>query len=103
MMVREFQKRRDVIVARLNAIPGVTCLKPQGAFYVFPNVSYYYGRSFGGKTITNSAEMATYLLDESNVALVPGGISAMTTTSASPMPHRWDRLKKGWSGSGRRF
>ena len=73
MMRREFQKRRDVITERLNAIPGVTCLKPQGAFYVFPNVAAYYGRSFGGKTITNSAEMATYLLDESNVALVPGG------------------------------
>ncbi|MBA4422124.1 MAG: aspartate aminotransferase [Syntrophus sp. (in: bacteria)] len=72
MMRREFQKRRDVITERLNIIPGVTCLKPQGAFYVFPNVAAYYGRSFGGKTITNSAEMATYLLDESNVALVPG-------------------------------
>ncbi|MEK7373586.1 MAG: aminotransferase class I/II-fold pyridoxal phosphate-dependent enzyme [Thermodesulfobacteriota bacterium] len=73
MMVREFQKRRDVIVAKLNAIPGVTCLKPVGAFYVFPNVSSFYGRSFEGRIITNSAEMAAYLLDESNVALVPGG------------------------------
>lgn len=73
VMQREFEKRRDWIWERLNAIPGVTCLKPQGAFYAFPDVSHYYGRSFGGKTITNSAEMATYLLDESNVALVPGG------------------------------
>ncbi|MDA8126103.1 MAG: pyridoxal phosphate-dependent aminotransferase [Deltaproteobacteria bacterium] len=71
-MGREFQKRRDVIVARLNAIEGVKCLNPQGAFYVFPNVSAFYGRSYGDKKITNSAEMATYLLDESNVALVPG-------------------------------
>lgn len=73
VMQREFQKRRDWIWQRLNAIPDVTCLKPQGAFYAFPDVSAYYGRSFGGKTIANSAEMATYLLDESNVALVPGG------------------------------
>ncbi len=73
MMRQEFQKRRDVIMERLDAIPGVTCLRPQGAFYVFPHVGSYYGRSFGGKTITNSAEMATYLLDEANVALVPGG------------------------------
>ena len=72
-MVQEFQKRRDVIVAGLNAIPGVTCLKPLGAFYVFPDVSSYYGRSLGGKTIAGSAEMATYLLDEANVALGPGG------------------------------
>jgi aspartate aminotransferase len=73
IMRREFQRRRDVITGKLNAIPGVTCLMPQGAFYVFPNVASYYGRSFGGKPITNSSEMATYLLDESNVALVPGG------------------------------
>jgi len=73
IMRQEFQRRRDVITKKLNAIPGVTCLRPQGAFYVFPNVASYYGRSFGGKKITNSAEMATYLLDESNVALVPGG------------------------------
>jgi aspartate aminotransferase len=72
IMRREFQKRRDFITERLNAIPGVNCMKPQGAFYVFPDVSHYYGRSFRGKPITNSAEMATYLLDESNVALVPG-------------------------------
>lgn len=73
VMAREFQKRRDLVVERLTAIPGVTCLKPQGAFYVFPNVGSYYGRSFAEKVIRNSAEMATYLLDEANVALVPGG------------------------------
>jgi aspartate aminotransferase len=73
LMAAEFQKRRDVIVERLTAIEGVTCLNPQGAFYVFPNVESYYGRSFGEKVIRNSAEMATYLLDEADVALVPGG------------------------------
>jgi len=73
VMAREFQKRRDLIIERLTAIPGVTCLNPQGAFYVFPDVGSYYGRSFGEKVIRNSAEMATYLLDEANVALVPGG------------------------------
>lgn len=73
VMAREFQKRRDLIVERLTAIPGVTCLKPSGAFYVFPNVGSYYGRSVDETIIRNSAEMATYLLDEANVALVPGG------------------------------
>jgi aspartate aminotransferase len=73
MMCREFEKRRNYIVEKLNAIPGVSCLMPKGAFYVFPNVGHYYGRASGGKTIASSADMATYLLDESNVALVPGG------------------------------
>ena len=71
-MVSEFRKRRDVIVQKLNDIPPIKCLSPEGAFYVFPNVSEIYGRSFKGEKITNSAELIDYLLDEANVAIVPG-------------------------------
>jgi aspartate aminotransferase len=71
-MVREFQKRRNVIVDALNDIPGVRCFSPEGAFYVFPNVSNIYGRSYQGNKITNSAELIDSLLDEANVAAVPG-------------------------------
>jgi len=73
MMVGEFEKRRNRIVNDLNEIPGVTCLMPQGAFYVFPDFSSFYDRSFGGKAIANSSDLAAYLLDEANVAVVPGG------------------------------
>jgi len=72
MMVGEFKKRRDYIVGALNDIPGITCLLPEGAFYVFPNVSAMYGRSNSGKKITNSTDFIEYLLDEANVATVPG-------------------------------
>ncbi|MHB8137587.1 MAG: pyridoxal phosphate-dependent aminotransferase [Smithellaceae bacterium] len=72
MMVGEFKKRRDYIVGALNDIPGITCLMPEGAFYVFPNVSAMYGRSYSGKKITNSTDFIEYLLDEANVATVPG-------------------------------
>ncbi len=72
MMVGEFRKRRDYIVAALNDISGLRCLMPEGAFYVFPNVSGIYGRSFAGRKITNSTEFIEYLLDEANVATVPG-------------------------------
>jgi aspartate aminotransferase len=72
MMVGEFLKRRDVIVAALNDIPDVKCLLPEGAFYVFPNVSGVYGRSYKGKKIIGSTELIDYLLDEANVATVPG-------------------------------
>jgi len=71
-MVSEFRIRRDVIVQMLNDIPEVKCFSPEGAFYVFPNVSKIYGRSFQGKKITNSTELIDYLLDEVNVAIVPG-------------------------------
>jgi aspartate aminotransferase len=71
-MVAEFRRRRDVIVARLNAIPGISCMSPSGSFYVFPDVSGLLGRSHQGKTLSNSSELAAYLLDEAGVAVVPG-------------------------------
>ena len=72
MMVREFQKRRDVIVERLNTIPGIRCLKPEGAFYVFPNIAGLIGKSANGKKLTSPCDVADYLLDEAKVAGVPG-------------------------------
>ena len=71
-MVEEFKKRRDVIVKRLNSIAGISCMNPQGSFYVFPNVSVVFGRSYLGRTISNSSDLAAYLLDEAGVAVVPG-------------------------------
>jgi len=71
-MVKEFKKRRDFIVKSLNAMAGVTCLNPEGAFYVFPNVSGLYGRSYKGQKITDSTSFTAYLLDEANIAVVPG-------------------------------
>ena len=67
-MVKEFKDRRDYIVDRLNKIPGITCMNPQGAFYVFPNVSSLYD----GKKICNSTDLAEYLLNEVDVGVVPG-------------------------------
>ena len=71
-MVKEFVRRRQVIVDGLNAIEGITCTRPQGAFYVFPNVSALYGRKFEGKTIDGSSALTDYLLDTARVAVVPG-------------------------------
>jgi aspartate/methionine/tyrosine aminotransferase len=62
-VVREYEARRNLIVEGLNSIPGMACQKPQGAFYVFPNV-----RSFG----MSSHDLAEYLLDEAGVAVLPG-------------------------------
>ncbi len=71
-MVKEFQKRRDYIVDALNGIKGIRCMKPQGAFYAFPNTSGLYGKSFKGRRISGSVDFAAYLLDEAEVAVVPG-------------------------------
>lgn len=68
----EFEERKNYIVERLNAVPGIHCLSPQGAFYVFPNVSGYYGRQCNGKVIRDSLDFTEYMLVEAKVAVVPG-------------------------------
>jgi aspartate aminotransferase len=72
MMCHEFAERRRVIVDGLNAIPGIVCPEPGGAFYVFPSVKGLYGKHFHGKTISGSDVFADYLLEEAQVAVVPG-------------------------------
>jgi aspartate aminotransferase len=71
-MVNAFGQRRNYIVDRLNKMPGVSCYKPVGAFYVFPNFSSYYGKSYQEKKISNSTELAAFFLDVARVAVVPG-------------------------------
>ena len=68
----EFQAKRDQVVAALNAIPGVVCPVPQGAFYAFPDVSVAFGKSHGGKVIANDVDLCNALLEAKGVACVPG-------------------------------
>ena len=72
IMVREFHKRRDAIVERLNRIDGIRCFKPQGAFYVFPNVSSLFGKKANGTILNTPCAIADFLLEEAKVAVVPG-------------------------------
>lgn len=72
-LVSEFDRRRIYMVERLNKINGISCLKPLGAFYAFPRVSFYYGKSFNGNVINSSFDLSSYLLEGANVAVVPGG------------------------------
>ncbi len=72
-MMRESFERRGMLMHRmLTAIPGVTCMEPQGAFYCFPNVRGLLGRDIGGKKASNSMELADLVLDVAKVAFVPG-------------------------------
>ncbi|MBI5749332.1 MAG: pyridoxal phosphate-dependent aminotransferase [Nitrospinae bacterium] len=71
-MREEFKKRRDYIVRRLKMMKGVSCFNPAGTFYVFPKISFYYGKSFKGHIIKNSLDMSDYLLREGRVSVVPG-------------------------------
>ena len=68
----EFQAKRDQVLAAMNAIPGVVCPRPQGAFYVFPDISCAFGKSHNGVKIENAVDFCNALLDAKGVACVPG-------------------------------
>ena len=68
----EFQAKRDQVLAAMNAIPGVVCPRPQGAFYVFPDISCAFGKSHNGVMIENDVDFCNALLDAKGVACVPG-------------------------------
>ena len=72
VMVAEFDRRRRLMVERLNKMPGMTCRMPTGAFYAFPNVSGLLTKRWNNQPIGSAANLATFLLNEAQVALVPG-------------------------------
>jgi aspartate aminotransferase len=72
LMVQEFEQRRNYVVARLNAMEGLSCFRPMGAFYAFPNVSGTYGKRCPSGQITDSASFVEHLLQTVGVAVVPG-------------------------------
>ena len=71
-MVKEFESRRDLILDLLNNIPGFQCNVPDGAFYVFPDISHYFGKEIHGVKIKNASDMSMFLLEKALVATVTG-------------------------------
>lgn len=72
VMKRKFHERRDLLLQLLADVPGVKTNIPDGAFYVFPEISWYFGKSDGTTKISNDTDLCLYLLDKAHVALVPG-------------------------------
>jgi len=100
-MLKEFDRRRTYMVDQLNAMPGVSCFKPSGAFYAFPNFSGVFGRKAGSTTITDSTTLSQYLLESVNVAVVPGvafgadeNIRLSYATSFQNIQKGLDRIQK---------
>ena len=105
-MKAEFDRRRIYMVDRLDAMPGVRCVRPQGAFYCFPDVSGTYEKVLG-KTVEGpkSAAWSARVLDEAKVALVPGGafgdddcVRLSFATSMPQIEKGLDRLEKFLKG-----
>lgn len=102
MMNKEFIKRRDYILSELRSIEGVRVPTPEGAFYVFPDVGPYIGKSFNGKKLETSIDLCAYLLDEKLLAIVPGAAFGADTcvrlsyaTSMDNIVEALKRLKEG--------
>jgi aspartate aminotransferase len=100
-MRKEFEKRKEVIVKGLNQIQGIRCPEPDGAFYVFPDVSALFGKTLGGKVMKGSMDVSEVLLEVSHVATVPGiafgmdqNIRLSFATSLSDIEEGLKRIKK---------
>lgn len=94
-MVQEFQRRRNYVLQKLETIEGISCAKPKGAFYVFPNVEKYYGKEAKGMVIRNSYGMAFYLLKEARVAIVPGAAFGQDKCIRISYATSMENLEKG--------
>ncbi|MCD6389244.1 MAG: pyridoxal phosphate-dependent aminotransferase [Desulfobulbaceae bacterium] len=95
MMKESFLPRREYILSELLSIDNISCVTPNGAFYVFPNMSAYYGKSVGGKKINGSVEMSAYLLEESFMATVPGAAFGADEFVRFSFASSMDNIKEG--------
>lgn len=95
-MVEEFTRRRTKVLEIVKDIPGVICPEPEGAFYIFPDVSYYYGKSDGETTITNAADFSMYLLNTAHVSSVMGDAFGEPKCVRFSFANSMEKIEEGW-------
>jgi aspartate aminotransferase len=94
-MRQQFEIRGKHMWERLSALPKVTCVRPQGAFYCFPNVSAYFGKSVGGTAINDAVSFSAALLEQAHVAVVPGNDSGFETHARLSFATGMPQIDKG--------
>jgi len=94
-MRRQFEQRGRHMWQRLSDLPKVTCVRPQGAFYCFPNVSAYFGKGAGGAKITDAITFSSALLEQAHVAVVPGNDSGFDTHVRLSFATSMEQIDKG--------
>lgn len=94
-MVGEFKKRKDYCYDRLVHMPGITCKNVDGAFYLLPDVSAYYGKQFQGNMIRDSFDFCNYILNEAHVAIVPGGAFNSANTVRIAYTNSMEKIQQG--------
>ena len=95
-MTEEFTRRKFRTMELVKEIPGFTCFEPEGAFYVFPDVRYYYGKSNGTETIKNAADFSMYLLNTANVSSVMGDAFGEPNCVRFSFANSMENIEKAW-------
>src|SRR6185295_7831343 len=95
-MTEEFTRRRARVMELIKDIPGFKCSEPDGAFYIFPDVSYYYGKSAGDNKITNSADFSMYLLNTAHVSSVMGEAFGEPNCVRFSFANSMENIERAW-------
>jgi aspartate aminotransferase len=96
-MVKEFTKRRKRTMELVNGIPGLKCFEPEGAFYIFPDVSSYFGKSDGTNKIQNSGDFSMYLLNTAHVSSVMGDAFGEPACVRFSFANSLPNIEKAWA------
>jgi aspartate aminotransferase len=96
-MVREFDRRRKRVMDLIEELPGVSCTKPDGAFYIFPIVKSYFGKSDSSTTINNSSDLCMYLLNKAQVSTVTGDAFGEPECIRISFANSMDNIEKGFA------
>ncbi len=99
-MTEEFTRRRKRSLELVKTIPGFKCFEPEGAFYVFPDVSYYYGKSNGTETIKNAADFSMYLLNTAHVSSVMGDAFGEPLCVRFSFANSMENIERAWKRIG---
>ncbi|MEO6820825.1 MAG: pyridoxal phosphate-dependent aminotransferase [Ginsengibacter sp.] len=98
LMVDQFKARKNRVMELLKEMPHLKCMEPEGAFYIFPEVKYYFGKKYGGNTINNAGDLCMYLLNEAHVSTVSGDAFGspdhMRISFANSLPNIEEGLKR---------
>jgi len=100
-MRTKFDERRRYLLERLNAMPHITCPNVDGAFYLMPNISYYFGKHYGNRVINNSVDFCSYLLEEARIAVVPGSAFEAPNSVRIAYSNSLESIKEGMDNMGR--
>ena len=95
-MTEEFTRRRKRVLEIIKTVPGVKCFEPEGAFYIFPDVSYYYGKSDGTNTVSNASEFCMYLLNTAHVSSVMGDAFGEPNCVRFSFANSMQNIERAW-------